>query len=88
MKSTQVTLRNPVGTSAVLSNSGARLVELNVQDKQGMLTNAALGFSDSEKYEEFKDNLIGATLGRLAGRVKDSVFIRDDAGISRMVSKS
>ena len=77
MKPTQITLRHPVGTSAVLSTCGARLVKLHVPDKHGILTNVVLGFSNPDHYEEFQDDLIGATVGRLAGRVENATFIRD-----------
>lgn len=77
MKPTQITLRNPVGTSAVLSTFGARLVKLHVPDKHGTSTNVVLGFSTQKHYKEFQDDLIGATVGRLAGRVENATFIRD-----------
>lgn len=67
---------------AVFSSYGARLLELNVPDKRGHMTNVVVGFSDPDKYVEFKDDLIGATVGRLAGRVESSVFVRDDFTVS------
>lgn len=82
MKPTMIRLRHPVGTSAVVSTYGARLVECVVPDIRGLLTNVVLGFADSEKYEEFTDDLIGATVGRLAGRVENSTFCREDFVVS------
>lgn len=81
MKPTQITLRNPVGTSAVLSTFGARLVKLHVPDKHGTSTNVVLGFSTQKHYKEFQDDLIGATVGRLAGRVAKFLLLKEPDSI-------
>ena len=72
---TLVTLRNSLGTTAVVSTYGARLVELLAQDAEGTLENIVLGYDTEEQYRRNPDSYFGATVGRVAGRLARARFL-------------
>lgn len=62
------------GLSMSLSPFGARLVELLVPDAGGRLDDVVLGLDDVEAYERLRDVYLGATVGRVAGRIGGGRF--------------
>lgn len=68
-------LENNRGTILELSDFGARIVNfyLRVNNQQ---RNLILGFDSAEEYEQ-KDSYIGATIGRVAGRLSGSSYLVD-----------
>lgn len=74
-----------MGMKATLSSFGARLVELMVPDRSGKLSNVVLGFDTHEEYLNNVDTYLGATVGRVAGRIAKSKFQTHDLTI-RLVS--
>ena len=67
-------LTNENGVIAQVTNYGARLVSLWVQDKDGKFGDVVLGFSNSDEYLK-KKNYYGATCGRFANRIARGSFI-------------
>lgn len=59
-----------------LSNHGARMVNL-IAPLKNERRNLILGFDSAQEYAE-KDSYIGASIGRVAGRIKDANFTLDD----------
>lgn len=64
------TITNDQGMTLQISNLGARIVGLKVP-VHGKERNLVLGFPTAEDYLE-KDPYIGASIGRVAGRIKDA----------------
>ena len=69
------TLKNN-NMSLSVTNYGARIVNICVPDKNGVLTDVALGFENAEDYS--RDNYIGATIGRFANRIEKGSFTLND----------
>lgn len=69
---TLYTLENDNGIKLEVTDYGARIVNLFVPTAEGE-KNIVLGFESAEEYAE-KDNYIGATIGRVAGRITDGKF--------------
>jgi len=69
-------LTNDNGLTMKISNLGARIVELIVPVK-GEQRNIILGFDSAEEYVA-KDMYFGATIGRVAGRIKHGSFSIDE----------
>lgn len=63
------TITNDQGMTLQVSNLGARIVSLTIP-VHGKKRNIVLGFPTAEDYVE-KDPYIGASIGRVAGRIKD-----------------
>ena len=57
-----------------LSPFGARLVELQVPDADGRLDDVVLGLDDVEAYARHRNVYLGATIGRVAGRIGGGRF--------------
>jgi aldose 1-epimerase len=74
-KSGFLTLRNKNNCKAVLSSYGARLVSLNVPDKNGIMTGVVLGFDSTQQYEQSGGAFYGATIGRYANRLAKGKFV-------------
>jgi aldose 1-epimerase len=72
---TLTTLSNERGTSIVLSTFGARLVELMFRDREGNVENIVLGYDTEQNYRDNPDWYVGATVGRVAGRLAGARFI-------------
>lgn len=73
----RVELRNARGLKAVLSNHGARLVELWCPDRDGHPADVVLGFDDPLDYERRASLDFGATIGRVANRIAGGRFLLD-----------
>lgn len=69
------TLNNAHGTSLVLSSFGARLVELSFRDRDGNIENIVLGYDSEQDYRDNPGGYLGATVGRVAGRLANARFI-------------
>ena len=67
------TLTNKNGLKATLTDYGARLVALEVPDRNGKLANVTLGFDAIDKYEAHKA-YFGCTTGRFANRIAQGKF--------------
>lgn len=69
------TLTNNNGFSIKLTDYGARIVQINVPDKNGNVDNVTMG---SEKLESIvRDAFGGATIGRFANRIANGKFTLD-----------
>lgn len=66
-------LENDNGYKIDVTNLGARIVAFYVPTRNGV-KNIVLGFDSAEEYLQ-KDAYIGATIGRVAGRIKDGNFV-------------
>jgi aldose 1-epimerase len=72
--STEVSLCNGAGTTALVSTFGARLVELLTRDRTGTRSNVVLGFDSESEYRNRVNLYFGSTVGRVAGRIENSIF--------------
>jgi aldose 1-epimerase len=59
---------------AALTNYGARLVNLQVPDQAGQLTDVILGYDSAAEYKAHADNFYGAIVGRYGNRIGDATF--------------
>ncbi len=66
-----------VGPVAVVGAFGARLIELWVPDRHGALGDVTLGFDRDDEYRQHRDMYVGATIGRVAGRIGGARFELD-----------
>lgn len=66
----QIELVNEQGMRLKVMNYGATLLELHVPDRNGVLENVVLGFTDLSRYVN-DSPYFGATIGRVAGRIRD-----------------
>jgi aldose 1-epimerase len=67
------TLHGAGKSCVVLTDYGAAIVEINVPDKAGQLTNVCLGYDTLEEYTA-NDGYLGAVCGRVANRVAGGGF--------------
>lgn len=81
-------IQNSSGMKATVSSFGARLVELLVPDRFGKLSNVVLGFDTHEEYLENVDVYLGATIGRVAGRIANSEFRSDGLEIALVANEN
>ena len=70
------TLTNAQGLKAKITNFGATLTSLEVPDRDGKLADVVLGLDDIESYER-GTAFLGATVGRVANRIRDAKFKLD-----------
>ncbi|HEX2657582.1 MAG TPA: aldose epimerase family protein, partial [Polyangia bacterium] len=70
------TLTNAKGAVAKITNYGALVVSLMMPDKKGKLGDVVLGFDKVDDYVK-KSPYFGATIGRVANRIKDATFVLD-----------
>ncbi|EPH97983.1 aldose 1-epimerase [Enterococcus faecalis 13-SD-W-01] len=68
-----LTIENDNKTTLAVSDFGARIVRLTVLI-DGEPRELILGFDQAEEYQE-KDPYIGASIGRVAGRIKEGRFV-------------
>jgi len=68
------TLINNQGLKAKITDYGAKLVSLEVPDKNGNLADVILGYSTFEEYLK-GDQYFGATVGRYANRIAKGKFM-------------
>lgn len=66
-------LTNDTGITLSITDFGARVVDL-VVPLENEHRNIILGFDSEQEYRE-KDPYIGATIGRVAGRIKNGTFV-------------
>jgi aldose 1-epimerase len=71
------TLRNKHGLTAVFTSYGARLVSLEVPDKNGKMTGIVIGFDSVEEYRHSTEPYFGATIGRYGNRIAKGKFSLD-----------
>jgi aldose 1-epimerase len=67
---------NSKGVTMQVTNYGARLVAINVPDKNGKLADVTLGFDSAEKYGAH-GAFFGCTTGRYANRIAKGKFTLD-----------
>lgn len=70
------TLTNSNGAKAIISDYGATLKSLLMPDKQGKMGDVVLGYDTLESYIK-QHYCFGATIGRVANRIKDAKFTLD-----------
>lgn len=78
-------LTNDLGTTMNVTDLGARIVDLIVPIN-GEQRNIILGFDSAEEYLG-KDMYFGATIGRVAGRIKKGLFTIEDQNYSLPVDR-
>lgn len=62
------------GIVVVVGDLGARLIEVWTPDRAGQLGDITLGFDDDDGYRSNLELYMGATLGRVSGRIKNATF--------------
>ncbi len=67
------TIKNSKGMTAEITNYGGTLVSLRVPDNKGKFDDVVLGYDNLEDYLKYK-SFFGATIGRFANRIGNSVF--------------
>jgi aldose 1-epimerase len=70
-------LKNKNGVQIALTDYGAHLVGVLVPDKNGKLTDVAVGFDDIDGYKKAMSNYYGATIGRYGNRIAKGHFVLD-----------
>ena len=70
-------LTNSKGAVFEAIDYGARVISINVPDKNGILDNVIVGYGDIESFENGDERFFGALLGRYANRIADGSFIID-----------
>lgn len=70
------TLKNKNGMTVDITNYGAKVVTINVPDKNGNMADVVLGFETIDEYLE-KEPFFGTICGRFANRIKDGKFSLD-----------
>jgi len=60
-----------------LTNLGCRIMELQVPDRQGKLTDVVLGFEKPEEYLQEPETFFGAVVGRVANRISNAAYSLD-----------
>lgn len=73
---TLYTLTNRQGSHISITNYGAMLVSAYMPDKDGKLGDVVLGYDSLEPYFD-QGYCFGATIGRFANRIKNSMFVLD-----------
>lgn len=68
-----ITVTNASGASVSLSDYGARIVSINVPDKEGIMEDVIVGPGCIEDFEN-GDRFMGCILGRYANRIDNSSF--------------
>jgi aldose 1-epimerase len=69
------TVSNTNGLTMTVSSFGARLVELRAPDRNAVPGNVVLGFEDLGSYQQHRNLYLGATIGRVAGRIAGGRFV-------------
>lgn len=70
-------LRNKNGSSVSLTDYGARIVSLNVHDKDNILRDVVLGYADLASYKKQGEPFFGAIIGRYGNRIGKGKFSLD-----------
>ena len=71
-------LRNASGAEVCITNFGARIVSINVPDRDGVMRDVVLGFDSVAAYfPENNKSDFGAAIGRYANRINQGRFVLD-----------
>lgn len=70
-------LENSNSMQVAITNYGGRIVNIVVPDKDGKLTDVALGYNDLEQYLNDNDIYFGTITGRYANRIANGKFQLD-----------
>ena len=76
-KTSLITLRNSSGASMTLTDYGARIVSINVPDRNGKLDDVVVGYGDIESFEKGKERFMGCVIGRFGNRIDGASFCID-----------
>ena len=68
------TLQNEHGMSIQVCNWGARVISLEVADKDGDMRNVVLGYPHLEDYLRYPEQYFGAAVGRVGNRIANAQF--------------
>lgn len=71
------TLKNASGATAYLTNFGARIVGLQVPDRNGTLTDVVLGFNKASDYNNPSEPYYGPIVGPFGNRIANGKFTLD-----------
>ena len=72
------TLKNKNGVTIKITNYGGRIVDILVPDRNGKFGDIALGYDSIQKYVNYPEMFLGATIGRYANRIGHGKFTLDD----------
>lgn len=72
----EFTLVNDQGMEVSILNFGGIITKIIAPDQDGAMENVVLAYKNYEDYED-NPNFLGATVGRVAGRIQDASFILD-----------
>lgn len=78
MIANSIRITSPTGSYAIVHPFGARLIELWSPNIHGELVNVVLGYKEIDTYRAFPEDLIGASVGRVAGRIKNGHFEKSE----------
>jgi len=67
------TLSNTSGMTVKATNLGCQILQMNVQDREGVLSDVVLGFDNFEAAKE-QSSYLGVVAGRFANRIEESFF--------------
>ena len=81
------TLRGAGGMQVVVSNHGARLLQIAVPDAQGQLVDVALGYDSLDGYLQGQQSM-GALIGRWAGRLRSGTLTLPDGSPLQLPTNS
>ncbi|CAK9796835.1 Galactose mutarotase [Anthophora plagiata] len=68
------TLKNKAGQEVDIVTYGATITSIRTPDKQGNIADVVLGFNNVEGYLTTDNPYFGATIGRVANRIKNAEF--------------
>lgn len=71
------TLKNKNGVTIKITNYGGRIVDIIVPDRNGKFGDIALGYDSIQKYVNYPEMYLGATIGRYANRIDRGKFTLD-----------
>ncbi len=72
------TLENKNGITVTVLNYGGIIQSLKTPDKNGKMTDIALGFDNVEKYQKYSP-YFGAIIGRFGNRIAKGTFVLNDS---------
>ncbi len=76
-KPSTITIRNGNNLKAVFAAENARIVSLQIPDKDGQLTDVVIGFDSVADYDTSSEPYFGATIGRFGNRIAKGKFTLD-----------
>lgn len=76
-KTSLITLRNSSGAYMTLTDFGARIVSINVPDRDGKLDDVVAGYGDITSFETGKERFMGCVIGRYGNRIDGASFTLD-----------